>query len=164
MADGAINFQSEDDLVEVCVRVQTATILGAGRTNLRLMARLLKGLSNRQPIYASEFARHQRLMADLTDEEIILVCVVLEEWNAEKPGQRNSANMTYWQRIQGRLFRNPYENIEHIRGAVQAAQRTGLLIATTDQIVRPSPQLIELAEFVSLDESLWDDRPLSRRE
>ena len=65
----------QDDLVSIIHRYLQASINGSAKLNLRILARLIKGITKNDEVlvpglYASEFNRYSNILADLTYEEL----------------------------------------------------------------------------------------------
>jgi hypothetical protein len=78
---GDANPADVDDVDEAAAMVfeyANAAERGAARRNLRLLAQVLAGSIITKPIYADEFLRWSRILADLTREEILVLGLYLQ--------------------------------------------------------------------------------------
>lgn len=161
---------SDDDGVEIVVRVMNASIAGAARINLRLMAKALVGLAQHPPIYASDFAKYQRAVADLSREEIIAVSALYSNFDhalaTADPNKPGLVPVNAWQKSVTELVPLVFPTENHFRAAVFAAQRTGLVIvgpyAADEGILRASPLMEEVSQLASFEDALKqepDPRP-----
>lgn len=75
IAEGDFSSIPQDDLVSIIHRYLQASINGSAKLNLRILARLIKGITQNDEVlvpglYASEFNRYSNILADLTHEEL----------------------------------------------------------------------------------------------
>lgn len=151
---------SDDDGVEIVIRVMNAAIAGAARINLRLMAKVLAGLARHPPIYASDFARYQRAIADLSREEINFVATLYRHWKTSRSTSENepAAASEAWKQTTKELVPGLFPTENHMRTAAYAVQRFGLVIAGNrwdeSGILKPSPLMDEIARLASFEEAL----------
>ena len=76
--------------VAVVFRFSRAAVEGAGRNNLRLMARMIDGLMAEKALYSDDFLRDADTVASLTYEEIAIlaaVCRALPEASDQDPSR-----------------------------------------------------------------------------
>jgi len=77
----------KDEAAAMVFEYASAAQHGAGRRNLRLLAQVFAGmLKQAPPLYADEFMRWSRILADLSREEIILLGALHRHWS--HPGAR----------------------------------------------------------------------------
>ena len=147
----------EDEAAEICIRLLRCAEEGTARINLRLLLRILRGLSERGPVYASDFARFQRMFADLTREEIIFVATLYREWN-EAEHSTDSRITSTWEKVDQALVPVTFKSRDHALATGYSALRSGLVMPddTWDGsgLVKPSPLMDEVAELASLEEAL----------
>jgi hypothetical protein len=152
---------SEDDGVEIYQRFEKAINDGTAVMNLRLMLRILKGLSiNHEQLYASDFARLQRLVADLTREEVIFLTILHKHYNARKAEDSTLMPIDIaWGDTVTELVPSVFPSESHMRAVAYGSQRTGLLFAANSidagGYLIPSAYMDELVELAVLDETLW---------
>jgi len=88
LARGNAHLQDAADVDEVAAMVfecAFAAQRGAARRNLRLLAQVLVGIIRQgPPLYADEFLRWSRVLADLSREEIILLATLHKHWQENK--------------------------------------------------------------------------------
>jgi hypothetical protein len=144
---------------------------GAARRNLRMLAQIMAGLlSATPPIFANEFLRWSRILADLTHDEIIVLATMHEEFL--KPPHDGAPTVNAWN-IFGIIAQNLTEKRiiatgEELETILQGLVRTGLVIqqsgATGGAVVGgtiyvPSSRLTELVALIRMDEILSERGP-----
>jgi hypothetical protein len=77
-AIGIADAADKDEAAAMVFEYTEAARQGAARRNLRMLAQILAGALVTAPIYASEFLRWSRILADLTREEIIVLAKLHE--------------------------------------------------------------------------------------
>jgi len=153
-----VEFGNDDDALDIAYRIARATTEGRARANLRLLARILCGLSERGPVYASDFARYEKWISDLSHEEI-LVIGTLSRKGAEVSWNGVEGIEKVWEAVEIELVPGSFKSNDHIRATAFSAQRSGLLMQLNNidamGYLVPSPLLKELVEFVKFDDGLF---------
>ncbi|MBK1669636.1 hypothetical protein CKO28_16480 [Rhodovibrio sodomensis] len=150
---------SQDDAISITLRVQEAHERGCARAALRLLAAVLNGLGEQGPVYASDFARYQKILADLSREEIILLATILRHYGTGRDdlGQPVSADGIR-ENVAAELVPKVFRSERHVNAFWASVQRTGLLMQGTsiDDVgaPMPSPLLFEIAELASFENVL----------
>lgn len=159
--DGIFPSRTEEDisdLLGMMLRYQRAAIEGSAKINLRIMARVFKGLCQKDVIYPEKFQNFANRIADLTIEEIQTIALVYQyktEIEKHKPFGFEQCDKIA-ERVFGQQIKNPSNLLAHCA----AASRTGLVMHqgdlnlfayTTTPIM---DELVGLTEFQKiLDES-----------
>lgn len=76
LRQGDFSRVDKDDLIAIHFRLCHAAIEGTAKNNLRLMARLICGLNEKNKLTASTFQKYSKILADLSNEEINLLAVL----------------------------------------------------------------------------------------
>ena len=154
------DFASADDVVQIAYRFQRMAERGTAFHNLRLLARVVRGLGKHPPIYATDFAKYERLLSDLRREEIFVISelYVRQGHRAINPDGSNVSQA--WHAAVQSLVPSTFPSEDHFRAWASSAQRSGLLIPgktidDIDQMV-PSPLLNEVMDLVSFEDLLAD--------
>lgn len=79
--DGDFSSVPEDEIVSIIHRYLQASINGTAKLNLRLLAQLIKGLTQNNEnleagLYASKFNRYSNILADLSYEELQILATL----------------------------------------------------------------------------------------
>lgn len=150
---------SDDDGIAIVLRVYEAHRRGCARQALRLLIAVLNGLADHGPVYASEFARFEKVLSDLTREEIILLGTILKHYGVPKADDRARITAdTLHRSVAADLVPRVFKTAEHMAAHWASAQRTGLLVGgttfSTIGLAVPSPLLAEVAELSSFTDVL----------
>lgn len=96
---------------------------------LRLLAAVLNGLGEQGPVYASDFARYQKILADLSREEIIVLATALKHCDDTQGGalMQPMTPKEFEQLIPDKLAPRVFPTAEHVQAQIAALFRTGLL-------------------------------------
>lgn len=78
--DGIISNVDEDDLLSIAYRVSIDVMEGIAKNNLRLLARMICGLNNCQKLTTSNFKKYERILVDLTEDEIFILSKIISNY------------------------------------------------------------------------------------
>jgi hypothetical protein len=152
---GIADAADRDEAAAMVFDYAEAARQGAARRNLRLLAQIMAGALVTPPIYASEFLRWSRMLADLTREELI----VLAEWYAafQHPTAKNNL-ASIFPAVRGKLLvKRIISEDEELTSILQALGRTGLIVqksAVGTDIYFTTPRLEHLMRMVRMEEIL----------
>ena len=93
--NGDFSNVHKDDLISIIVRLIDDINEGVGKNNIRLMARVIVGLNDKQELTASRFHDFNTILANLSYEEIIFLADVTKEYKTGLPKEaylHNPAN------------------------------------------------------------------------
>ncbi len=79
LRDGDFSRVHEDDLIAIYFRLYHAAIEGTAKNNLRLMARLICGLNEKNKLTATSFQRYSKILADLSEAEVQFLAELYNE-------------------------------------------------------------------------------------
>lgn len=148
--------QDVDEAAAMMFRYLRAAQEGTARLNLRLMAKIMRGLSVERPIYADQFLRYADIVASLTREEVILVATLYAKTQVLKdsPRWREEALTLAKDELVPRVF----DTDDRFCAVMAAASRTGLVITGgwSDQFCT-TPLMDELARLVSFRDALKEE-------
>lgn len=74
--DGTFHKLDQNEVVSVCARYQRDAMEGIARQNLRLMAKVIKGMAINRELCASSFSRYANILATLTEDEITVLAIM----------------------------------------------------------------------------------------
>jgi hypothetical protein len=152
----------QDEAIAIIYRCMLAVRDGAARRNLRLLARVVSGLGQRDRLFADEFNKYAEALARLSRDEI-LVIGTLHMLKKFEQGQTEKAPpiATYWPAVIRCLVPSAFLTEEHVIAVCCSSQRSGLVINGLDfdssAYYGTSPFMDEVAELV-------DFRDVLRRE
>lgn len=163
LSRGEINVTDAADKDEAAAMVFEyieAARRGAARRNLRMLAQIMEGALDAPPIYADEFLRWSRVLADLSQEEIIVLVKLQEVHNLPintvgelKQWNEMDAQMLHQLRAIG-VVSNKLE-LDSIFGALQ---RTGLVNYFAGGFggawYQPTPRLAALLALIDTDAAM----------
>jgi hypothetical protein len=124
---GKFERVDEDELISIFFRLIRDAEEGVARNNLRLMARIINGMVEKQKLKAPSFLRYANILASLTDKEIRILSVMIKYKEYTPPDtsllssddEKHQALMEVTQQAEGHM---------------QALMRTGLVNMVTDKI------------------------------
>ena len=133
---------------------------GAARRNLRMLAEIMAKKLTAPPIYASEFLRWSRLLADLSPEEIITLARLHELYHDDSFDNGHGQPKDYrglTEKLKQTLVEaGAAKNSLDVSSILGALQRTGLVVYAAGGFGGawhlPSPRLDELLNLVNFEE------------
>jgi len=162
LARAEINIADSADRDEAAAMVFgyiEAARQGAARRNLRMLAEIMSKKLATPPIYASEFLRWSRLLADLGPEEIITLARFHEVHHDgafdKGPGPKDLDGLT--KKLEQMLVEvGAAKNSLDVQSILGALQRTGLIVYSAGGFGGawhlPTPRLDELLKLVNIEE------------
>ena len=72
--EGDFSNVHKDDLISIIIRLIDDINEGVGKNNIRLMARVIVGLNDKNELTASKFHDFNTILANLSYEEIMFLC------------------------------------------------------------------------------------------
>ena len=93
--EGDFSNVHKDDLISIIIRLIDDINEGVGKDNIRLMARIIVGLNEKNELTASKFHNFNTILANLSYEEIMFLAEVVKEYKNGLPKEaylRNPAN------------------------------------------------------------------------
>jgi len=111
------NFENidQDEAVSIIARYQRAAIEGAAKRNLRMMAKVIRGMAEKQDLTAPSFMKYANILASLTKDEILVLGIMSKSNWGIFIGDRNASEFK----------KHGIENYESVQ---QALMRTGLVL------------------------------------
>jgi len=79
--DGDFSNADKDDILSIVYRLLNDINDGVGKNNIRLLARLIVGLNNKQALTASKFHKFNVILADLSYEQILFLAEIVKAYN-----------------------------------------------------------------------------------
>lgn len=76
LRDGQFVDLDENEIVSVVARYQRCAVEGAAKTNLRLLARLIKGMADKRALRADNFMRYADILSGLSHEELVVISIM----------------------------------------------------------------------------------------
>ena len=110
------NFErvDEDELISICFRLIRDAEEGVAKNNLRLMARVINGMAEKKNLKASSFLNYASILANLTEDEIIVLGIMSKLGWGTFMGDRGNTECKKF-------------GIDNMQSIQQALLRTGLL-------------------------------------
>ncbi|HEY7609300.1 MAG TPA: hypothetical protein VIF14_08725 [Alphaproteobacteria bacterium] len=156
-----LHAASDDEMVALTADIVQSMEAGIARRNLRYLIRLLRGLSGQRPIYAADFQRFQKIVADLSREEMILLATLHSEVKIERAKNPNYTMPEPWNRAETKLVPSIFSTSAEMRATAFALLRTGLLMTREDAdsiaYPAPTPLLDEVVRLASFEDLVSED-------
>lgn len=134
---------------------------GTSQINLRIMAKVIRGLAARSRPKASDFLRYADAVASLTVEEICVVTCLLEKTvELEELGLSKDRDNKAWSQMIDDLVPRMFTDQQHVAEIMLAASRTGLVTKAAPFKLGPfctTPFLHDLAELASLQRAITEE-------
>jgi hypothetical protein len=125
---GNFNRVDQQDLISIMARYQRDAMEGVAKVNLRLLARMIKGMAEKGELKAPSFLRHANSLSSLTEKEIRILSVMVR-FKDYQPENKDSAANVFDKRHEALLAVS-----QQAEGHMQALMRTGLVNMVTDKI------------------------------
>jgi hypothetical protein len=118
--DGRVEFEEEDRdvFIHVALRLSKAVFEGTAKENLRLLSRVIVELKRESAFNETEFARWEKVIVDLTKDEIFAVGLAN---SINSPGHAD-----FWSKFKDKMKENGYDSEETYAISV-ALSRHGLM-------------------------------------
>lgn len=162
-----VDVGQQDEAAAILFRYQRAAIEGTARLNLRLMASIAAGQSERGNFRADEFLAWSDSVATLRREELILLA---EMFRAERempasltPAERDLWPLAgKWEAVHRVIIPDPFRDAEEVQAAAASASRSGLVMATSGGFDDPvtyvtTSRLARLVQLASIEDALGRD-------
>lgn len=134
---------------------------GASHINLRIMAKVIRGLATRSRAKASDFLRYADAVASLTVEELCVITCLLEKTvELDELGLSKDRDNKAWSQMIGDLVPRMFTDQQHVAEILLAASRTGLVTKAAPFKLGPfctTPFLHDLAELASLQRAITEE-------
>ncbi|MGI9418733.1 MAG: hypothetical protein ACR2RA_12940 [Geminicoccaceae bacterium] len=134
---------------------------GTSQINLRIMAKVIRGLAARSRAKASDFLRYADAVASLTVEEICVVTCLLEKTvELDELGVSKERDNKAWSQMVDDLVPRMFTDQQHVAEILLAASRTGLVTKAAPFKLGPfctTPFLHDLAELASLQRAITEE-------
>lgn len=146
---GRFDGVDQNEAVSIIARYQRDAMEGVVKNNLRLMARMIKGMAEKKELNAPSFSRYANILASLTDKEMrILAVMVRFDRNTRKPEfpLHRQAQATFDKHFAERHWALT-EVTQQAEGHLQALMRTGLVNMHISQMGQPT-QKYELTKLM----------------
>ena len=83
--NGDFSNVDKDEMLSIFVRLLNDIDEGVGKNNIRLMARVIVGLNDKNELTASKFHNFNTILANLSYEEIVFLADVIKEYKTGLP-------------------------------------------------------------------------------
>jgi len=134
---------------------------GTLQINLRIMAKVMRGLATRSRVKAADFLRYADAVATLTVEEICVITCLLDKTNElDDLGLAKDRDTQAWAQMIDDLVPRMFSDQQHVAEILLAASRTGLVTKAAPFKLGPfcaTPFLNDLAELASLQRAIVDE-------
>lgn len=134
---------------------------GASQINLRIMAKVIRGLASKARPKASDFLRFADAVASLSVDEICVISSLLEKTNElDELGLVSDRDGKAWSLMVDDLVPDTFDDQQTVAETLLTASRTGLVTKAAPFKLGPfstTPLLHELAELASLDRAIMEE-------
>lgn len=128
---GRFDGVNQNEAVSIIARYQRDAMEGVAKNNLRLMARMIKGMSEKQELSAPSFSRYANILASLTDKEIRILAV-MAQFSDEVAS--NWGDVVKVRLVKDKRHNDLVKITKQAEGHLQAMMRTGLVNLKLDNI------------------------------
>lgn len=153
-----------DELVAILHRYARAAQEGAARLNMRLMARVVRGMAATPPLVADEFLAWADVLASLRREELILVATLARARRraADQSGGQAPAAEACWKAAASELVPTLFADDMTMRAAACSVMRSGFLVIAGDLdslgFWTVSPIFDRLEQLAEVEEVIREER------
>jgi len=150
-----IEIASKDAVWETVDAYQRATMEGAARHSLKMLAIAMRKTVFSGHLTADQFLYLAPILAQLRLSEIEVLGVFLQAH--ERPQEmtvKEDERPTEWRFVKNILVPRPYANEEALEAACASLQRTGLVVGSSGWgsiVYGASPLLLEVKELIGLE-------------
>ena len=147
-----------DELAAIFLKYIRAAEEGTARLNLRLMAMTIRGMTHKRTLTASRFLYYAGLMATLSREEIIAIATLYRNETLE-PNRMSDKEARGRARVRTNEELVPafFPTERHLNSTLQAATRTGLVVALSGWgalVYETTPLMEEVASLAPFRDAL----------
>ena len=122
--DGDFSKVHQDDIISIIIRLLNDRKEGVGKNNIRLLARTIVGLNNKERLTASKFYYFNTILAPLSNEQIVFLAETVKAYNnpiAKNYGGPNQGFIT--------SIKIDPRDIFSVREAVKKTKRSYILLS-----------------------------------
>lgn len=134
---------------------------GTSLINLRIMAKVIRGLAGRSRARAADFLRYADAVASLTAEEIcVIISLLTKTVELDELGVSKERDNKAWSMMIDDLVPRMFADQQHVAEILLAASRTGLVTKAAPFKLGPfctTPFLHELAELAHLQRAINEE-------
>lgn len=120
---GNFNGVDQDELISVYFRLIRDAEEGVAKINLRLMARMVNGMAEKNELKASSFLKFSSILSSLTEDEIQVLSIMIKDALQSYKGKKDS-DLSFWPNPGEKELAKSYTNYVSIQ---QSLVRTGLI-------------------------------------
>ena len=151
-----------DELAAILLKYVRAAEEGAARLNLRLMAMTIRGMTHKRTLTASRFLYYAWFLANLSREEVIAIATLYKN-EALEPDRISDNEARGRARVRTREELVPvfFPTERHLNSTLQAATRTGLIVAASgwgSLVYETTPLMEEVASLAPFRDALEKEK------
>lgn len=152
---------SEDDAIAVVYRYMLAARDCAARRNLRLLARSIAGLAQRDRLHSDEFNKYAEALSRLSRDEILVIGALHRFRTTKETGCYSVGTAQYWQPFIKEMVPAQFASEDHVVAVCCSGLRSGLLLTPRDfdssGYYTTSPLMDEVAELAEFEAVLVEE-------
>jgi hypothetical protein len=154
----SLRVANEDDAIAIIHRYLLAARDGAAKRNLRLLAKVMVGLAQRDQLYAEEFNKHADLFARLTRDQIFVIGRLAPHFRGKGRDSEILAKIlrdTHDQFV-AEMVPAHFATKNHLRVVVWQLNGLGLAqgLPWEETMLQPSPLMDEIIDLVNFESLL----------
>ena len=158
-----LTVSSKDEAIAVIYRYGMAVRDGAAKRNLRLLAKVVVGLAQRNCFFTDEFNKFADILSRLSRDEILVVGTLhRHRKNEERRHGPQISTHQWWPKAIDELVPSQFPSEEYVVAICCSALRTGLILTPKDfdssGEYATSPIMDEVAELADFLEVLRQER------
>ncbi len=158
--DGDFSQVNQDDILSIVYRLLNDINEGVGKNNIRLLARLIVGLNNKEQLSSSRFHKFNTILSSLSYEQILFLAEIVK---AYQDPMTSIAISKQHRELFGMIRLSPAD-VFAVKKAVDRTKGSNILLSllrtgffeTFNQNVYPYKLSSLFKEFMDLVEN-WDD-------
>jgi hypothetical protein len=154
----SLHVANEDDVIAVIHRYLLAARDGAAKRNLRLLAKVMVGLAQRDKLYTDEFNRLADLCARLTRDQFFVIGRVARLFRGlgRESGVLGAVQREVQDRFVAEMVPLHFATKDHLRVVVWQLNGLGLAqgVPWEETMFQPSPLMDELIHLADFDDLL----------
>jgi hypothetical protein len=157
----SLHVANEDDAIAIIHRYLLAARDGAGKRNLRLLAKVTVGLAQRDQLYADEFNKYADICARLTRDQIFVIGRAATHFRGQDRDPHTLATITarIHDRFVAEMVPTHFPTLDHLRVVIWQLNGLGLAqgVPWEETMFQPSALTEEIVHLADFEDLLRED-------
>lgn len=157
-----LHVANEDEAISIIYRYALAARNGAANRNLKLLAKAMVGLAERDKLFSDEFNKHVLVLSQLSRDQIFILARYYGIYQVERneTTDRQQIATFSWQTLVKAMVPDEFETEQHIEVILAQCAALGLMLPNS-AIGGPSylfsPLMNEISELVKFHDVLNEE-------